>query len=80
MSFCPPTIAVAGLVSIGVIFAVPVLAQGFSRRGKGVFYENNFLLQRAPPSCFPVLATTHQSQTRARAARCCRVLRPLADR
>ena len=48
MSFCPPTIAVAGLVSIGVIFAVPVLAQGFSRRGKGVFYENNFLLQRAP--------------------------------
>jgi protein-S-isoprenylcysteine O-methyltransferase Ste14 len=48
MSLCPSSWVVIGLVSIGAVFSVPVLAKGFSRRGKGVFYEANFLLQRAP--------------------------------
>lgn len=39
---------VVGLVSVGVCFSVPVLARGFSRRGKGVVYEANFRIQRAP--------------------------------
>ena len=36
------------LVSVGAIAATPVLIQGFKRRGKGVKYERNFLIQRAP--------------------------------
>ena len=28
--------------------ATPVLFKGFQRRGKGVFYENNYMIQRAP--------------------------------
>ena len=36
------------LVGIAVLLSVPVLAKGFSRRGKGIKYEQNFLIQRAP--------------------------------
>lgn len=43
-----PTIATLVLVSAGVVFSFPVLFQGFKRRGKGVRYEQDFLIQRAP--------------------------------
>ncbi|MBY0356412.1 MAG: hypothetical protein K2W82_00305 [Candidatus Obscuribacterales bacterium] len=43
-----PTVCTATLVAVGSLFAAPVLYQGFTRRGKGVFYEKNFLIQRAP--------------------------------
>lgn len=35
-------------VAIGIVAATPVLAKGFSRRGKGKIYEHNFRIQRAP--------------------------------
>jgi protein-S-isoprenylcysteine O-methyltransferase Ste14 len=44
----PQTLASAALGLIGLVFAVPVLAKGFGRRGKGVVYEHNFVIQRAP--------------------------------
>jgi protein-S-isoprenylcysteine O-methyltransferase Ste14 len=43
-----PTLAAAGLSIVGVIFSVPVLAQGFKRRGTGTKYQKDFLIQRAP--------------------------------
>lgn len=36
------------LVGIGGVIAAPVLFRGFSRRGTGVKYEHNFIIQRAP--------------------------------
>lgn len=46
--FTPSTLVMFGILGIGVLFALPVLIKGFSRRGKGVMYEQNFLIQRAP--------------------------------
>ena len=43
-----PTLATVFLTSVGIVVSVPVLAQGISRRGKGVKYEDNFKIQRAP--------------------------------
>ncbi len=43
-----PTITTAVLVTIGAVISAPVLYRGFARRGKGVLYEKNFLIQRAP--------------------------------
>lgn len=43
-----PSIATLGLLLTGAIVATPALYQGFKRRGKGVFYEQNYLIQRAP--------------------------------
>lgn len=48
MIFNAPTWAIVALTAIGSALSVPVLAKGFSRRGKGVVYESNFLIQRAP--------------------------------
>jgi protein-S-isoprenylcysteine O-methyltransferase Ste14 len=48
MAFNLPTIATLLLVAVGAVFATPVLYQGFKRRGKGVRYEQDFLIQRAP--------------------------------
>jgi len=46
--FNPPTLVSLILFTIGVALGIPVLAKGFSRRGKGVVYQADFLLQRAP--------------------------------
>lgn len=46
--FNAPSWAVVALATVAVIVSTPVLAKGFARRGKGVFYESNFLIQRAP--------------------------------
>lgn len=43
-----PTIAASGLSMVGVLLAVPVLVRGFARRGTGVKYQADFLIQRAP--------------------------------
>lgn len=43
-----PTIVTGAIVAIGAILSAPVLYKGFSRRGTGVVYEVNFLIQRAP--------------------------------
>jgi protein-S-isoprenylcysteine O-methyltransferase Ste14 len=43
-----PTLAIAGLIGTGAIVATPALYKAFKRRGKGVFYENDYLIQRAP--------------------------------
>jgi protein-S-isoprenylcysteine O-methyltransferase Ste14 len=43
-----PTLCTCLLVIGGAIVATPVLIKGFTRRGSGVKYENNFLIQRAP--------------------------------
>jgi protein-S-isoprenylcysteine O-methyltransferase Ste14 len=43
-----PTIATCSIVLAGAIVATPVLVRGFVRRGTGVKYERNFLIQRAP--------------------------------
>ena len=48
MHFNAQTLAVVGLTSLGIVVSAPVLAKGFSRRGKGVRYESNFVIQRAP--------------------------------
>jgi protein-S-isoprenylcysteine O-methyltransferase Ste14 len=48
MNFNLPTVVSLLLFAIGIAFGVPVLAKGFSRRGKGVVYQADFLLQRAP--------------------------------
>jgi protein-S-isoprenylcysteine O-methyltransferase Ste14 len=42
------TIATCSIVIAGAIVATPVLFRGFVRRGTGVKYERNFLIQRAP--------------------------------
>ncbi len=46
--FNAPTLATMGLLITGIILAAPVLLKGFKRRGKGVFYEQNYMIQRAP--------------------------------
>jgi protein-S-isoprenylcysteine O-methyltransferase Ste14 len=46
--FNAPTTAVAGLLVTGAIVAFPALFRAFKRRGKGVFYENDYMIQRAP--------------------------------
>lgn len=43
-----PSVVMLSILAIGVLFAAPVLFKGFSRRGKGVKYEQDFLIQRAP--------------------------------
>ncbi len=43
-----PTLCTCLLVIIGAIASTPVLIAGFKRRGSGVKYESNFLIQRAP--------------------------------
>jgi protein-S-isoprenylcysteine O-methyltransferase Ste14 len=43
-----PSLVMVAILAIGVLFAAPVLIKGFSRRGKGVKYEQDFLIQRAP--------------------------------
>jgi protein-S-isoprenylcysteine O-methyltransferase Ste14 len=48
MIFNLPTVVTLILFGIGLAFGIPVLAKGFSRRGKGVVYHADFLLQRAP--------------------------------
>jgi len=48
MTFNPPTVVSLILFGLGLAFGIPVLAKGFSRRGKGVVYQADFLLQRAP--------------------------------
>ncbi|HEY9789499.1 MAG TPA: methyltransferase [Candidatus Obscuribacterales bacterium] len=46
--FNAPTLATIGLIGTGAIVATPALYRAFKRRGKGVFYENDYLIQRAP--------------------------------
>lgn len=48
MPLNPPTLVTAILALVAGMIATPVLYQGFARRGKGVFYEKNFIIQRAP--------------------------------
>jgi len=43
-----PTLATAALTAVGALVSCPVLFQGFRRRGKGVKYERNFVIQRLP--------------------------------
>lgn len=43
-----PTTVLLILLGIGIMLSAPVLFKGFSRRGKGVKYEQKFLIQRAP--------------------------------
>lgn len=43
-----PTACIAILALIGALMSAPVLYRGFKRRGTGVFYERNFIIQRAP--------------------------------
>jgi protein-S-isoprenylcysteine O-methyltransferase Ste14 len=43
-----PTICTAGLAALGAVLSVPVLYRGFKRRGTGIVYQQNFLIQRAP--------------------------------
>lgn len=51
MPFNLPSIALLILFAIAVVLSTPVLFKGFGRRGKGVMYESNFLIQRAPQFC-----------------------------
>jgi protein-S-isoprenylcysteine O-methyltransferase Ste14 len=46
--FNAPTLAEMGLIATGAIVATPALYKAFKRRGKGVFYENDYMIQRAP--------------------------------
>lgn len=48
MSFNVPTLVTVALVSVGAVIAAPVLTKAFIRRGTGVKYEKNFIIQRAP--------------------------------
>lgn len=48
MQLSPPTLCTAILAGIGAVLSAPVLYKGFQRRGTGVVYEINFLIQRAP--------------------------------
>jgi len=43
-----PTLCTCFLTVGGAVAAAPVLIRGFKRRGSGVKYEKNFLIQRAP--------------------------------
>lgn len=48
MQFNGPTLATISIFLISAAVATPVLTRGFIRRGTGVKYESNFLIQRAP--------------------------------
>ncbi|MBX9686436.1 MAG: isoprenylcysteine carboxylmethyltransferase family protein [Candidatus Obscuribacterales bacterium] len=48
MEIYPQTVCTAALAGLGAILSAPVLYRGFKRRGTGVFYEQNYLIQRAP--------------------------------
>ncbi len=48
MLFNLPTLVLLICLGIGAAIAAPVLIKGFMRRGKGVKYEQSFVLQRAP--------------------------------
>jgi len=48
MLFNLPTLVLLIMLGIGVAIGAPVLIKGFMRRGKGVKYEQSFILQRAP--------------------------------
>jgi protein-S-isoprenylcysteine O-methyltransferase Ste14 len=43
-----PTLATCLIAITGGVIAAPALIEGFKRRGTGVKYEANFLIQRAP--------------------------------
>jgi protein-S-isoprenylcysteine O-methyltransferase Ste14 len=43
-----PSIATCVIVLTGALISAPVLIKGFTRRGTGVKYEENFVIQRAP--------------------------------
>ncbi len=43
-----PTVLTCSIVATAAIIATPVLIKGFTRRGTGIKYEKNFLIQRAP--------------------------------
>ena len=43
-----PTISTCAIVIAGALIASPVLVKGFQRRGTGIKYERNFVIQRAP--------------------------------
>jgi len=46
--FNAPTWATVAVLLVGSAIAAPVLYKGFVRRGSGVKYEVNFMIQRAP--------------------------------
>lgn len=48
LHFNLPTLATCLIVVIGGLTAAPALIEGFKRRGTGIKYERNFLIQRAP--------------------------------
>lgn len=48
LQFNAPTMCTLVLVGIGAAISAPVLIKGFTRRGTGVKYEQNFKIQRAP--------------------------------
>ncbi|HEY9677436.1 MAG TPA: isoprenylcysteine carboxylmethyltransferase family protein [Drouetiella sp.] len=48
MAINVPTIVALSLLGIGALVSAPVLFKGFTRRGTGVKYEVNFMIQRAP--------------------------------
>lgn len=48
MDINAPSIVTAIMVAIGAAISAPVLIKGFSRRGTGVKYEHDFIIQRAP--------------------------------
>ncbi|HEY9734046.1 MAG TPA: isoprenylcysteine carboxylmethyltransferase family protein [Drouetiella sp.] len=48
MSINTPSLVALSLLGIGALISAPVLFKGFTRRGTGVKYEQNFLIQRAP--------------------------------
>ena len=48
MSFNTPTLVTVALTVVGALISAPVLTKAFIRRGTGVKYEKNFIIQRAP--------------------------------
>ncbi len=48
MQLSGPCIATIIMTGFGALISAPALFNGFKRRGKGVKYERNFLIQRAP--------------------------------
>ncbi len=43
-----PSLTLLVILAVAALVAAPVLIKGFCRRGKGVKYEKDFLIQRAP--------------------------------
>lgn len=48
MAINTPSLVALSLLGVGALISAPVLIKGFTRRGTGVKYEQNFLIQRAP--------------------------------